>query len=80
MKTTRKRQQQVTQNKASAEPLSLYSLNKSSNGLLVRLMQTMQSVKTNTPEAKANDTSMSDNNGKRIIYTLTKDMLKKMKR
>ncbi len=80
MKTARKRQQSPTPQKATAEPLSLYSLNKSSNGLLVRLMQTLQGVRIDTPEAKANETSMSDNNGKRIIYTLTKDMLKKLKR
>lgn len=69
MKTARKRQQIVAPQRTNAEPLSLYSLNKSSNGLLVRLMQTLQSVKTDTPEAKANETSVSDNNGKRIIYT-----------
>ena len=59
---------------------SLSSLDSSSKRLLSQLMQNLQSVKTDTPEAKANETSMSDNNGKRIIYTLTKDMLKKLKR
>ena len=33
-----------------------------------KLMKVMQSVKTNTPEAKLNTTSMTDNNGKRIEF------------
>ncbi len=31
--------------------------------LFARLMQALQSVKTDTEEAKLNETSMSDNNG-----------------
>ena len=44
---------------------------------LLQVMMKLQSVKTTTPkaQAKANATSMSDNNGKRILYTLTEDML-----
>ena len=35
---------------------------------LVELVKRMQAVKTDTPQAKANETSMDDNNGKRIKY------------
>ena len=47
------------------------------NKELLEVMTKLYTVKTTTPKAqmKANATSMSDNNGKRIIYTLTEDML-----
>ncbi|OGD98046.1 hypothetical protein A3A49_00725 [Candidatus Curtissbacteria bacterium RIFCSPLOWO2_01_FULL_38_11b] len=35
---------------------------------LVDLVDTMNSVDTNSPQAQANETSMDDNNGKRIEY------------
>lgn len=43
---------------------------------LLQVMTRLHKVETETPEVqkKANMTSMSDNNGKRIIYMLTKDM------
>lgn len=36
--------------------------------VLPELVNTMKSVNTNTPEAKLNETSMSDNNGGRITF------------
>lgn len=39
---------------------------------LAAFIQAMQSVKTETEEAKLNETTMSDNNGKRITYTIVK--------
>lgn len=39
---------------------------------LAAFIQTMQSVQTDTEEAKLNETTMSDNNGKRITYTIIK--------
>ena len=35
---------------------------------MVELVKKLQAVKTDTPQAKANETSMDDNNGKRIKY------------
>ncbi len=35
---------------------------------LVDLVDTMNSVDTNSPQAQANETSMDDNNGRRIEY------------
>lgn len=39
---------------------------------LAAFIQSMQSVKTESEEAKLNETTMSDNNGKRITYTIIK--------
>jgi hypothetical protein len=39
---------------------------------MAKIMVSMQQVDTNTPEAKLNETSMDDNNGGRVIYTLQK--------
>lgn len=39
---------------------------------LAEFIQVMQSVKTKTEEANLNETTMSDNNGKRITYTIIK--------
>lgn len=43
-----------------------------------KLLKTMDKVNTESPDAEANITSMDDNNGGRIIYTYTKEMLAKM--
>lgn len=40
-------------------------------------MKKMQSVKSDTPQAKENETSMSDNNGKRIKYRGRKERSRK---
>lgn len=47
------------------------------NRELLQVMTKLQEVKTITPKVqkKANETSMSDNNGKRITFTLTEEML-----
>lgn len=51
----------------------VYAKSKSSEPQsLAAFIQTLQSVKTDTPEAKLNETTMSDNNGKRITYTIIK--------
>lgn len=39
---------------------------------LAEFIQAMQSVKTETEEANLNEATMSDNNGKRITYTIIK--------
>lgn len=39
---------------------------------LAAFIQAMQSVQTESEEAKLNETTMSDNNGKRITYTIIK--------
>ncbi|MBI1863764.1 hypothetical protein HYS03_00990 [Candidatus Woesebacteria bacterium] len=46
------------------------------NKELLQVMAKLNEIKTVTPKAqmKANATSMTDNNGKRIIFMLTKGM------
>lgn len=39
--------------------------------VMARIMSSLQRVKTETQTAKLNEHSMEDNNGGRIIYTLT---------
>lgn len=65
----------------TAQPLSKkdssrLQINQNEMRILPELLQLLKSIPANTEEAKHNETSMSDNNGKRIIYTLTEDMLK----
>lgn len=47
---------------------------------LVELIETMQSVDINSPEAKLNVSSMSDGQGGRITYFLTQDMADDLKK
>lgn len=49
---------------------------KTTNNRLVELVQVMSSVNTESEEAELNVTSMPDNRGGRVIYTLTEDMVK----
>lgn len=44
---------------------------------LVNVVETLDSIATETPEAQANETSMDDNNGKRIEYADKDEDLKK---
>lgn len=59
-KVINKKTKVVTKN-LSTEPKSLAAF-----------IQAMQSVQTETDDAKLNETTMSDNNGKRITYTIIK--------
>lgn len=59
-KVINKKTKVVTKN-TSSEPKSLAAF-----------IQTLQSVKIDSEEAKLNETTMSDNNGKRITYTIIK--------
>lgn len=61
MKKVSKSQRKKTVKSTTSEPQSLAAF-----------IQTMQSVQTDTREAKLNETTMSDNNGKRITYTIIK--------
>lgn len=45
--------------------------------VMQKLLASLKEVKTDTKEAEQNAESMDDNNGDRIIYTLTEDMIKK---
>lgn len=45
--------------------------------VMQKLLASLKDVKTDTEEAEQNAESMDDNNGDRIIYTLTEDMIKK---
>lgn len=47
---------------------------------LVELIETMQSVDINSPDAKLNETSMSDGQGGRITYFLTQDIADDLKK
>lgn len=55
--------------KPSATPQANSGQSDSSGQALVDLVNTMDSVDTTTPEARANETSMDDNKGGRIEYT-----------
>ncbi len=57
------------QDKPSATPQVSSGQSDSSGQALVDLVNTMDSVDTTTPEARANETSMDDNKGGRIEYT-----------
>jgi hypothetical protein len=46
---------------------------------LLKVMREMQEIKTGTPEAKENEISMTNSKGEKIIYTLTKKLLEKLK-
>jgi len=44
---------------------------------LVNVVDTLNSINPETPEAQANETSMDNNNGRRITYTETEEDIKK---
>ena len=44
---------------------------------LVSVVDTLNSINTETPEAQANETSMDNNNGRRITYAETDEDIKK---
>lgn len=59
--------------KASKSSAKIYAKSTTSEPqTLASFIQAMQSIPTDTEEAKLNETIMSDNNGKRITYTIIK--------
>jgi len=62
----------------SAEVISkLKNLN--TGKIMVNLMSEMKVVDTKSEKAKLNETTMEDNEGRRITYILTEEMIKQKK-
>lgn len=61
-------QSNVGQSTAPVQPVMPHAQPQTPSQVLPELVNTMKSVNTSTPEAKLNETSMSDNNGGRITF------------